>query len=81
MHLLQTEHQPVEVLQLDRVLDMVRLQGENIIISVNHLSSVYCTLSPAQSNSVTQMGRLNCARSLMMPVTSSMLIVVPSKWP
>ena len=80
MHLLQTEHQPVEVLQLDRVLDMVRLQRENII-SVNHLSSVYCTLSPAQSNSVTQMGRLNCARSLMMPVTSSMLIVVPSKCP
>ena len=80
MHLLQTEHQPVEVLQLDRVLDMVRLQREKII-SVNLLSSVYCTLSPAQSNSVTQMGRLNCARSLMMPVTSSMLIVVPPKCP
>ena len=43
MHLLQTEHQPVEVLQLDRVLDMVRLQRENII-TAEHKSSVKCLL-------------------------------------
>ena len=45
MHLLQTEHQPVEVLQLDRVLYMVRLQNGNII-SANHLTPALATCQP-----------------------------------